>query len=236
MTRRQGSPGAVIGKNPVPLPERLPVFEDVLEVGAAYLRECQVQKFPALARRTEGYGPVLRREDHHREPAYDGGKPFGRRAVDQDLFLLRHPRAGNPDLVLHSRIGEKRSLKVEPLSSDPDDFRIPRGIETLGEAEIRDGFEDVRLSLSVRPQECINAVARLNGGGSVITEVAQPDSGKDHIPQRARQCSDPAKGGTVASQYVATPAMCSAAPASPASKYCRPPPPPARRCRRASGC
>jgi hypothetical protein len=84
--------------------------------------------------------------------------------------------------VLHSRIGDKRSLKIKPVTSDTDDFRIPRGIETLCEAEIGDGFEDVGFSLSVRSQECVNTIAKLNGGGSVITEVAQPDSGKDHIP------------------------------------------------------
>jgi hypothetical protein len=68
----------------------------------------------------------------------------------------------------------------KPGFSYPHHRRIACGIEALCEAEVRNPFEDIRLALTVVPEDQIHSGAHVQLRISVVPKILEPDSAHNH--------------------------------------------------------
>src|SRR5512142_3339702 len=71
-------------------------------------------------------------------------------------------------------------MHFEERRSKPDNMRIAGRVKTLCEAQVRDGFEDIRLPLAIVSKQCIDAVAESKAAERMVSKIRQSDARNVH--------------------------------------------------------
>src|SRR5215204_2281766 len=173
-----------LGGEPVPdaseelvaLLDGLGVLEGGAGVGGTQRGEQGVQKLPAVRGRAL-YDPyVVREESDDAGPRAAGsvvGEGRGRDPVDCYAFLLPGSVADGHAAFVRGAVERYAGLRAGEVRAPPDDLVLLRGAWRGARDVVGDGLEQVRLPLSIVPDDHVQTRGEQCRGVDVVAEVDQ---------------------------------------------------------------